>query len=79
MKPVRFTSHALAKLSLTRRSGFAVDEETVAAAVQKPLAVHPGLSGRLIAQTFLDEEHGLRVVYEENDEITVVTLNAYHP
>jgi hypothetical protein len=42
-----------------RRLGFVVDEETVVAAVQKPLAVHPGLSRRLIAQTFLDEEHVL--------------------
>ena len=74
MKPVRFTPHALAKLSLTQRHGFAIDEETIVAAVQKPLAVFPGFSGRLIAQSFLDEEHVLRVVYEEDGEITVITL-----
>lgn len=74
MKPVRFTSHALVKLRLMRRLGFVVDEETVVAAVKKPLAVHPGLLRRLIAQTFLDEEHVLRVVYEEDEELTVVTL-----
>jgi hypothetical protein len=74
LKPVRLTPHALEKLGLTQRQGFVIDEETVVAAVRKPLAVSPGFSDRLIAQGVLDEEHVLRVVYEENDEITVVTL-----
>jgi hypothetical protein len=74
LKPVRFTPHALEKLSLTRRQGFSIDEETVVAAVRKSLAVFPGFSGRLIAQAVLDEEHVLRVVYEEDEEIIVITL-----
>ena len=74
MKPIRFTRHALDKLSLMRRLGFDVDEENVVRAVETPEQVTPGDRGRFIAQTNLNAEHVLRVVYEESEEITVVTL-----
>ena len=57
-----------------QQQGFGVDRETVIGAVQRPQEVFTGYEGRFIAQTTLDEDHTLRVVYEENGDITVVTL-----
>ena len=74
MTPIHFTSHSLEKLSLTQRHGFDVDQETVRMVIHSPLEVTQGYSGRLIAHGILDEEHVLRVVYEDGEIITVVTL-----
>lgn len=74
MKPVRFSPHALEKLTIMQGLGFAIDEETVIAAIKRPQAVLLGHSERSIAQTVLDEDHVLRVVYEEGEEFTIVTL-----
>ena len=57
-----------------QQSRFNVEEETVVRAIRSPLEVFQGYSGRTIAQTDLDEAHVLRVVYEEGQVITVVTL-----
>lgn len=57
-----------------QRQGFSVDEETIISLIQEATEIHLGYSGRLIAQDSLDEEHVLRVIYEESDEIMVVTL-----
>ena len=59
---------------LTQRQGFIVDEESIISVIQEATEIFLGYSGRLIAQGPLDEEHVLRVIYEESDEITVVTL-----
>ena len=72
--PIRFTSHALEKLSLMEAWGFFVNQEAVIAAIRQPESVVAGYEGRLIAQIPLDEEHVLRVVYEETYEVTVVTV-----
>ena len=74
MKPIRFISHALEKLALMQRHGFSVDEEIVVRIIHGAQQVSVGYSGRLIAQANLDDEHVLRVVYEEDEEITVVTM-----
>ena len=54
--------------------GFNVDEESVIRVVQHPRRVAPGYRDRLVAETDLDEQHILRVVYEEDSEIVLVTL-----
>ena len=51
-----------------------MDEETIISLIHEATEIHLGYSGRLIAQDSLDEEHVLRVIYEESDEIMVVTL-----
>jgi hypothetical protein len=76
LRPVRFTAHAWGKLSIIRRQGFSLDEEQVVGVIQRPQQTVSGYLGRIIAQAILDEEHVIRVVYEENDEIIVVTLYA---
>lgn len=57
-----------------QRQGWAVYEDTVISAVESPREVFPGYGGRFVAQIILDTDHFLRVVYEENGEITVVPL-----
>ena len=74
MKPIHFTSHAFEKLSLMRGWGFNIDEEAVVAAIRQPQQFLSGYSGRFIAQVVVDEAHVLRVVYEEDDAIVVVTM-----
>ena len=74
MKPIRLTRHALQKLALVQLQGFRLDEETVINVIRTGSDPIPGYSGRLIAQEVLDTEHILRVVYEENGEIAVVTM-----
>ena len=74
MKSIRFTIHAQDKLRLMQRQRFDVNEAKVISAVETPEQVMPGYEGRFIAQINLNGEHVLRVVYEETEEITVVTL-----
>ena len=62
------------KLELLQEWGFAVDEETVIEAVRHPQQVFSGYLNRAIAQIILDRNHLLRVVYEEGEEITVITI-----
>jgi hypothetical protein len=74
VKPIRFTLHSLEKLRIIQQQGFKVDEEIVKEVVQSPQAVLLGYAGRLIAQAVIDQDHLLRVVYEDAQEISVVTL-----
>ena len=74
MKAIRFTSHALDKLSIVRGWGFIIDETVIIEAIRHPRETYLGYPDRFIAQVILDENHVLRVVYEEDTEITVITL-----
>lgn len=74
MKPIRFTRHALRKLLWMQRAGFILEEDIVVRSIQSPEILFEGYAGRVIAQMPLDDDHVLRVVYEENGIITVVTL-----
>ncbi len=74
MKPVRFTRHALEKLDLPRKWGFTIDPERVIGDMNDLHESAPGYGGRLVARLQLDEEHILRVVYEENGEVVVITM-----
>ena len=74
MKPVTFTGHALEKMRLAQASGFGVNEETVVKTVREPQELIEGYGGRSIAQITLDTEHVLRVVYEEDSEIIIITV-----
>ena len=79
MKPVNFTDHALEKMRLAQASGFGVNEEIVLKAVREPQGLIEGYGGRSIAQITLDTEHVLRVVYEEDGEIIVITVYPGRP
>ena len=74
MKPVRFTRHAIEKLGLLRQWGFEIDRESIASGLARPHESSPGYLGRSIARLQLDANHILRVVYEENGEVVVITM-----
>ncbi len=75
MKPIRFTYHALDKVSAIREQGFLIDTSVVISVIRNPQRIFSGHSGRAGAQAALDAGHVLRVVYEESPtEIVVVTL-----
>lgn len=74
MKKVKFTKHAYEKFSFLKRYGFEVDEKVVRQAVGHPTRVDRR-GDQLLALKPIDEEHAIRVVYEEvNDNIVVVTF-----
>lgn len=72
MKPVRFTQHALGKLELMLKWGFKIDRDEIARSLIDPHESSIGYRGRVGAHLELDEDHILRVVYEENSEVVVV-------
>jgi len=74
MKKVNFTKHAYEKFAFLKRYGFEVDEDVVRQAVGHP--VHVDRRGdQMLALRPIDEQHAIRVVYEEvNDNIVVVTF-----
>ena len=74
MKPVRFTLRALDGLAEARELGFEIDENTALGVVANPELVLPGNYGRSIAHGTIGERHILRVIYEEDGEIVIVTL-----
>ena len=74
MKPVRWTAHARNKLRVIQNQGFILDESLIINVLRQPQQIVPGYSGRFIAQAAIDEGHTIRVVYEETDVLTVVTL-----
>ena len=74
MKPIKFTLHATDKLELLRQWGFEIDRENIVSGLAHPHESSPGYLGRSIARLQLDEDHILRVVYEENDEVVVITM-----
>ena len=57
-----------------RSWGFDVNEETVVRAIRNPQQVLAGYSGRSIAQVMVDAVYVLRVVYEEREEILIITM-----
>ncbi|PKB78745.1 MAG: hypothetical protein BZY88_16870 [SAR202 cluster bacterium Io17-Chloro-G9] len=56
--------------------GFSLDHDRVLEILRQPEDVLPGYRGRSIAQSTLDDMHLLRLVYEEDGEILVVTMYA---
>ena len=75
MKKIVFSDHALMKVEILREHSVPVNRELVETTVHNPEEVVQGYKGRLIAQKRVDENHILRVVYEERaDHILVVTI-----
>jgi hypothetical protein len=74
VKQIVWTDHAKDKLRLIQNQGFVLDEDFIEDSLRQPEHVVDGYLGRLIAQSALDEQHTIRIVYEETDVLTVVTL-----
>jgi hypothetical protein len=56
-----------------RMAEYEIDEDLVVLTLRDPVRVMRGYSGRSIAHRFIND-YILRVVYEEDDVITVVTV-----
>lgn len=70
-----FTPHALRKFSLLEKYGFFITQEKIAEIIRSPDRIIIGKKGRKIAQARIDEEHLLRIVFEEKiDKIEVITF-----
>jgi hypothetical protein len=74
-KEIHFSEHAGLKFEILSKHGIKLDQKMIMAILEKPELTADGYSGRKIAQGSLDENHILRVVYEEKaEEILVVTF-----
>ncbi len=72
---VRITGHALDKLREEKERGFDVDEDLAIEIALRPYQVVPARHGRIFAQTPIDEQHFLRVLFEEEaDGLVIITV-----
>ncbi len=73
LKPIRFTHHAYEKMAIAARRGFIFYQDQIIDGLRHPNNVFQGNQDRSIIHFPLDSQHILRVIYEENGEIIVVT------
>jgi len=75
MKRILFSDHALDKIELLKKHSIFVEIELIEKTVKTPDSTNKGYGNRLVAQSSLDENHVLRVIYEESDdEIRIITI-----
>lgn len=75
MKKIKFCDHALNKFEILEKHNFYVEKNAVKKVVLFPERVMPGSKGRRIAQRKIDEEHLLKVIYEEIEAgIEIITF-----
>ena len=75
MKTILFSSHAEMKFEILASHGFPVQRETVMEAVRHPDRIDFGYQERKIAQKAFDEDHVLRVIFNElPDIIRIITF-----
>ena len=75
MAMIVFSKHAKDKFLVFKIHGFPIAEEDVIKAIESHDSIEYGKKGRKICQKVLDEEHLLRVIYEEFcDKIVVITF-----
>lgn len=69
-----FTEHAKFKLNVLKEHGFTLNEDQVKNVIENPDFIKNAKYNRLAAHKGLNNELALRVIYEKNDTITVVTI-----
>lgn len=75
MKEIKFSDHALLKIEILRNHGIIIDKDFVKEGFSNLEKIEQGYRSRLILQRELDQEHVLRIVYEEFvDHILIITL-----
>jgi hypothetical protein len=72
VKEIKFTAHAEEKLKRLKNLG--VTKEKILKVLSNPQKIVRGYRGRKIAQGLLTWELLLRIVYEEDDKILVITV-----
>ena len=74
MKNIEFSLHSIQKIALLKKHSFEINIDDVIQTINNPEETHLGKWGRTIVQKNLDENHILRVIYDElNDKILVIT------
>ncbi|MBI4823089.1 MAG: DUF4258 domain-containing protein [Nitrospirae bacterium] len=74
-KNIKHSNHLLLKIELLKAHGLELSKEKIDDIIRFSDKIEKGHKGRLIAQKRLDDEHVLRVVYEEHeDKILVITV-----
>jgi len=69
---IRFTRHAEEKFNVLARHGWNISRDKVEETVQSSVILDYSRSPLVIAQSPLDENHVLRVVYKQEEGIRVV-------
>ncbi|MFZ6033709.1 MAG: DUF4258 domain-containing protein [Melioribacter sp.] len=75
VKKIVFTCHALNKIKILSNHKIFVDKNLITKIITKPDIIESGYKDRLVVQGRLDDNHVLRIVYEESDkEIKIITM-----
>jgi len=69
-----FTHHALIKIKLIKEHGVEISKDLIREAIQNPDFTTQEKFGRKAAYKILGERLALRVIYEKNKEIMVITV-----
>ena len=71
---VEISKHAHEKIAILREHGVTVTEKQMVETVLHPTRILDAWEGRAIAESILDGEHILRVVYiKQKDKIRIIT------
>lgn len=72
---IEHSQHLLLKIEILKAHGIDLSTEKIDDIIRFPDKIEKGYKDRLIAQKKVDDEHVLRVVYEETEgKILVVTV-----
>jgi hypothetical protein len=71
---IRFTEHAFTKILLLKNSGFHISQVFVEKVIQNPEFITNEKFGRKAAYLSIDEKLAIRIIYEEREDIIVVTV-----
>ena len=72
---IRFTDHAIGKIGDERERGFEVGEELALEILLRPYQTVPARTGRMFAQSPIDDRHLLRISFEEEDGgLVIITV-----
>ena len=75
MKEIIFSNHAFKKIEILHKHGIIITAEFIKDALRSPDKIDHGYKERFVAQKKIDDEHVLRVVYEEyTDYFLIITL-----
>ena len=79
LKNIAYSKHSLVKIHIKihiiNSHGFYISREMIEQAMRQPDTIEKGHKGRFIAQCVYDDNHVLRVVYEEHvDKLYVITV-----
>ncbi len=73
LREIIFSNHAEDKFSILQQHGFIITKDTISDAVKNPDIILPGYRNRKIAQKVIDENHIIRVVFEDfSDKIKII-------